>query len=253
MSRALRPPPGQDVNCQRSDRQPQQGEDHGNPRVHPAKIRMGSGAGHLRDVPEEPAGCPGSPLRIWAHGLLGEQPVQLRPSCHLSSGQGSRWRGWIGCWRSSRAYLRGGWLPNGTGSRYRRGSVRVGVHQPLASSCPGAVPGVRAQRTPPHSDRRRQSDGGLSGLPAPLGSVQRARPSEFCRSFSGHERANYGREAGTDARKAAVSQQVIRNVCLGERTLDQESPGSSPGGAMKPGNDLSVAGLFLSARGTVVG
>jgi hypothetical protein len=29
--------------------------------------------------------------------------------------------------------------------------------------------------------------------------------------------------------------------------LDQESPGSSPGGAMKPGNDLPVAGLLLSA------
>jgi hypothetical protein len=98
--------------------------------------------------------------------------VQLRPSCRLSSGQGSRWHGWIGRWRSSRAYLRGGRLPNGTGSRYRRGSLRVGLHQPLASSCPGAVPGVRAQRTPPHSDRRRQSDGGLSGLPAPLGSVR---------------------------------------------------------------------------------
>lgn len=171
MSRALRPPPGQDVNCQRSDR-PQQGEDHANPCVHPAKIRMGSGAGHLRDVPEEPAGCPGSLLRIRAYGVLGEQPVQLRPSCRLSSGQGSRWHGWIGRWRSSRAYLRGGRLPNGTGSRYRRGSLRVGLHQPLASSCPGAVPGVRAQRTPPHSDRRRQSDGGLSGLPAPLGSVR---------------------------------------------------------------------------------
>ena len=105
--------------------------------------------------------------------------MQLRPSCQLSSGQGSRWRGWIGRWRSSRAYLRGGWLPNGTGSRYRRGSLRVGVHQPLASSCPGAVPGVRAQRPPPHSDRRRQSDGGLSGLPAPLGSVRRARPPEY--------------------------------------------------------------------------
>jgi hypothetical protein len=134
---------------------------------------MGSGAGHLRDVPEELAGCPGSLLRIWAHGVLGEQPVQLRPSCQLSSGQGSRWRRWIGRWRSSGAYLRGGWLSNGTGSRYRRGSLRVGVHQPLASSCPGAVPGVRAQRPPPHSDRRRQSGGGLSGLPAPLGSVRR--------------------------------------------------------------------------------
>lgn len=157
-----------------AQRQPQQGEDHGNPCVHPAKIRMGSGAGHLRDVPEKPAGCPGSLVRIWAHGVLGEQPVQLRPSCQLSSGQGSRWR-----WRSSRAYLRGGWLPNGTGSRYRRGSLRVGVHQPLASSGPGAVPGVRAQRPPPNSDRRRRSDGGLSGLPAPLGSVRRARPPEF--------------------------------------------------------------------------
>jgi hypothetical protein len=105
--------------------------------------------------------------------------VQLRPSCQLSSGQGSRWRDWIGRWRSNRAYLRGGWLPNGTGSRSRRGSLRVGLYQPLASSCPGAVPGVRTQRPPPHSDRRRQSDGGLSGLPAPLGSVRRARPPEF--------------------------------------------------------------------------
>jgi len=31
-------------------------------------------------------------------------------------------------------------------------------------------------------------------------------------------------------------------------SLDQESPGSSPGGAMKPGNDLAVAGLCLFAR-----
>ena len=29
--------------------------------------------------------------------------------------------------------------------------------------------------------------------------------------------------------------------------LDQESPGSSPGGAMKPGNDFGRAGLRLSA------
>jgi hypothetical protein len=186
-----------------AQRPPQQGEDHGNPCVHPAKIRMGSGAGHLRDVPKEPAECPGSLLRIWAHGVLGEQSVQLRPSCRVNSGQGSRWRGWIGRWRSRRAYLRGGWLPNGTGSRYRRGSLRVGVHQPLASSSPGPVPGVRAQRTPPHSDRRRQSDGGLSGLPAPVGSVQRARPPEFAvvsraragklRQESGHRCSGSGR------------------------------------------------------------
>jgi hypothetical protein len=31
-------------------------------------------------------------------------------------------------------------------------------------------------------------------------------------------------------------------------TLDQESPGSSPGGAMKPGNDLTVVGLRLFTR-----
>jgi hypothetical protein len=209
---------------------------------------MGSRARHLRDVPEKPAGCPGSLVRIWAHGVLGEQPVQLRPSWHLSSGQGSRWRGWIGRWGSSRAYLLGGWLPNGTGSRYRRGSLRVGVHQPLASSCPGAVPGVRAQRPPPHSDRRRQSDGGLSGLPAPLGSVRRGRPPESCRSFSGHERANYGRNPGTDARQVAESQQVVLNVCLGDRTLDQESPGSSPGGATGRSDAISVARAFSFLR-----
>jgi hypothetical protein len=53
----------------------------------------------------------------------------------------------------------------------------------------------------------------------------------FRRSFSGHERANYGREAGTDARKVADSQQVVRKGCPGRRTLDQESPGSCAGGA----------------------
>ena len=47
---------------------------------------------------EKPAGCPGSLLRVWTHGILGEQPVQLRPSCRLSGGQGARWRGWIGRW-----------------------------------------------------------------------------------------------------------------------------------------------------------
>jgi hypothetical protein len=46
----------------------------------------------------------------------------------------------------------------------------------------------------------------------------------------------------------AESQQVIGNVCLGGRTLDQESPGSSPGGAIKPGNGLGHVGLFLSAK-----
>jgi hypothetical protein len=30
-----------------------------------------------------------------------------------------------------------------------------------------------------------------------------------------------------------VSQQVVENVCPGRRTLDQQSPGSSPGGAIK--------------------
>jgi hypothetical protein len=69
----------------------------------------------------------------------------------------------------------------------------------------------------------------------------------FCRSFSGQNRANYGREAGTDARKVADSQQVVENACPGRRTLDQESPGSSPGGAMKPGNDFGRAGLRLFA------
>jgi hypothetical protein len=68
------------------------------------------------------------------------------------------------------------------------------------------------------------------------------------RSFSGHERVNYAREAGTDARKVAVSQQIVRKGCPGRRTLDQESRGSSPGGAIKPGNDLDVVGLCLSAR-----
>jgi hypothetical protein len=44
-----------------------------------------------------------------------------------------------------------------------------------------------------------------------------------CRSFSGQNQANYGGEAGTDARKVADSQQVVENACLGKRTLDQES------------------------------
>jgi hypothetical protein len=36
----------------------------------------------------------------------------------------------------------------------------------------------------------------------------------------------------------------------GKRTLDQESPGSSPGGAMKPGNDLG-RGRASPVYGTV--
>jgi hypothetical protein len=67
---------------------------------------------------------------------------------------------------------------------------------------------------------------------------------QFLRARAGTLR----QESGTDARKVADSQQVVRNVCLGERTLDQESPGSSPGGAIKPGNDLAVVGLCLFTR-----
>jgi thioredoxin reductase len=82
----------------------------------------------------------------------------------------------------------------------------------------------------------------------PVGAMPWTAPKQHCRSFSGHERANYGREGGTDAREVAESQQVFRKSCLGERTLDQESPGSTPGGAMKPGNDLAVVGPRLSTR-----
>jgi hypothetical protein len=72
------------------------------------------------------------------------------------------------------------------------------------------------------------------------------------RSFSGYERANYGWEAGTDAREVAVSQQVVRNICLGERTLDQESPGSSPGGATGDATLASVAFLRFEGWGSVL-
>jgi hypothetical protein len=63
----------------------------------------------------------------------------------------------------------------------------------------------------------------LRALADRLPSFFQADSAVVCRSFSGHERANYGREAGTDARKVAVSQQGVRNACLGDRTLDQEA------------------------------
>jgi hypothetical protein len=67
-------------------------------------------------------------------------------------------------------------------------------------------------------------------------------------SFSGHERANYGRNPGTDARKVADSQQVVRKGCPGRRTLDQESPGSSPGGATRRSDTTSVGRTFWLLR-----
>jgi hypothetical protein len=69
----------------------------------------------------------------------------------------------------------------------------------------------------------------------PLGSTGVVLPW-FLRARAG----NYGREAGTDARKVADSQQVVRKVCLGKRTLDQESPGSSPGGATRRPDPTSL-------------
>ena len=45
--------------------------------------------------------------------------------------------------------------------------------------------------------------------------------------------------------QVTLSQQVAPMDCPLRGTLDQQSPGSSPGGAMKPGNDLTVAGFRL--------
>jgi hypothetical protein len=64
------------------------------------------------------------------------------------------------------------------------------------------------------------------------------------RSFSGQVWAKDGREAGSDARKVAHSQQVVENACRGRRTLDQESPGSSPGGAIGSARRILRRGAF---------
>src|SRR5215207_8548118 len=66
--------------------------------------------------------------------------------------------------------------------------------------------------------------------------------------FSGQKRAFCGSEAGTDARKVADSQQVVLKGCPGRRTLDQESPGSSPGGATRRSDTTSVGRAFSFLR-----
>ena len=68
---------------------------------------------------------------------------------------------------------------------------------------------------------------------------------QFRRSFSEQSRANYVREADTDARQVANSQQVAELSCRGRGTLDQESPGSSPGGAIAGARAPAV---FFGAR-----
>jgi hypothetical protein len=78
----------------------------------------------------------------------------------------------------------------------------------------------------------------------------------FARSYTGQKSANADREEGTDTRKVAHSQQVVRNVCRDERTLDQESPGSppvafgsSPGGVRPPDRYLGHRTLDACSEG----
>jgi hypothetical protein len=91
-----------------------------------------------------------------------EQPVAVVAGSAAASGRGS-----------SRASLRGGRVPDGSGSRYRRWPLRMGMHQPLASSRAGAMSRVRAHRPPLRFHPRRESGGGLSSLPTSMGPLRR--------------------------------------------------------------------------------
>jgi hypothetical protein len=55
----------------------------------------------------------------------------------------------------------------------------------------------------------------------------------FCTHYSGPERTQMSNRQGADARRDATSGQIVRIQGPGAAALDQESPGSSPGGATR--------------------
>ena len=71
----------------------------------------------------------------------------------------------------------------------------------------------------------------------------------FCYSFSGQNRACWGQgKRAPMLGKRPFPGNLTGTAAPAVPTLDQESPGSSPGGAIKSGNDFGRAGLRLSAE-----
>src|SRR4051812_15951761 len=89
------------------------------------------------------------------------------------------------------------------------GAPTLGIRVSRGRAQPAATAATHALRSPAPIRWR------LVRLAGTVGFRSGIRRPEFCRSFCGHEPANYRREAGTDARKVADFQQVVRNVCLG--------------------------------------
>src|SRR5437667_5407028 len=69
-------------------------------------------------------------------------------------------------------------------------------------------------------------------LTHPLRGMRRAVQA-FYKRFSGLERAQVSDRQGADARRDATSGQFVCFRCPGAGALDQESPGSIPGGATR--------------------
>src|SRR2546426_9823339 len=72
----------------------------------------------------------------------------------------------------------------------------------------------------------------------------------FYKRFSGHERAPVSDRQGADARRDATSGQFVCFRCPGAGALDQESPGSIPGGAIIKGRSRLPAALSIAPPGS---
>src|SRR5437899_5424945 len=72
----------------------------------------------------------------------------------------------------------------------------------------------------------------------------------FYKHFSGHKRTQMSDRQGADARRDATSGQIVGFRSPGAGALDQESPGSIPGGAMIKGRSARPAALSIAPRGS---
>jgi hypothetical protein len=95
----------------------------------------------------------------------------------------------------------------------------------------------RTEALPWTREKRFQDAGTLSGgrySPDPTfrRDEENSLPALY-KHFSGHERAEASDRQGADARRDATSGQIVCFYGPGAGALDQESPGSIPGGATR--------------------
>jgi hypothetical protein len=128
----------------------------------------------------------------------------------------------------------------------------------------GATPSIVRPRMPGASSANRSSRGLVTRDGAPADRTYLEQRPWLIRQTRTHVRANDSKVQHSHQQTPALgytnsreSWQVAGIWLVTVAPLDQESPGSSPGGAMKPGNDLGRAGLRLSSvsalRSCVIG